>query len=163
MAPERLGELIDRHAAVLVLYARQWCATPEDVVQEAFVKLSAQDEEPHTPLAWLYRTVRNGAISAARSAMRRRRHEGHAAELTRGWFREDTPAGLDADVVIEALADLPVQQREVIVAHIWGELTFAQIGEISNSSAATAHRRYSAGLELLRERLGEPCQTRPKH
>ena len=39
MGPEQLGELVDRHAAALVLYARQWCACPEDVVQTAFLKL----------------------------------------------------------------------------------------------------------------------------
>ena len=33
MGPELLGRLFDDHAAALVLYARQWCATPEDVVQ----------------------------------------------------------------------------------------------------------------------------------
>jgi len=37
MDPTFLGRLIDRHAAALVLYARQWCAAPEDVVQDAFL------------------------------------------------------------------------------------------------------------------------------
>src|SRR5437763_352252 len=67
MGPERLGFLLDRHAAALELYARQWCALPEDVVQEAFLKLARQVTPPAQPLAWLYRVVRNGAISAGRA------------------------------------------------------------------------------------------------
>jgi DNA-directed RNA polymerase specialized sigma24 family protein len=34
-------------------------------VQEAFLKLVEQRSQPDRPLAWLYRVVRNGAISAA--------------------------------------------------------------------------------------------------
>ena len=39
VGPALLGELLDRHGAALVLFARQFCASPEDVVQEAFVQL----------------------------------------------------------------------------------------------------------------------------
>jgi DNA-directed RNA polymerase specialized sigma24 family protein len=67
MDPEFLGALIDRYSAALVLYARQWCTAPEDVVQEAFLKLVQQREPPLQPAAWLYRVVRNGAISQARA------------------------------------------------------------------------------------------------
>ena len=53
MTPQLLGQLIDDHAAALTLFARQWCAAPEDVVQEAFVKLSAQRPLPNDPVGWL--------------------------------------------------------------------------------------------------------------
>src|SRR5438094_2173188 len=46
MGPEVLGRLIDEYAAALVLYARQWCGTPEDVVQDAFLKLMALPAKP---------------------------------------------------------------------------------------------------------------------
>ena len=73
MDSERLGMLIERLAAPLELYARQWCDEAEDVVQEAFVKLAAQSAPPHNPAAWLFRTVRNGAINAGIASHRRRR------------------------------------------------------------------------------------------
>ena len=44
VGPEILGRLFDEHAAALVLYARQWCESAEDVVQEAF--LSQRGSEP---------------------------------------------------------------------------------------------------------------------
>ena len=63
--------------------ARQWCAEPEDVVQEAFLKLAGQSKEPDDVVAWLYRVVRNGALDAAKLA--RRRDAGILSERTALW------------------------------------------------------------------------------
>jgi RNA polymerase sigma-70 factor (ECF subfamily) len=161
MSPEVLGRLVDGHAAALVLYARQWCAAPEDVVQEAFVKLAAQRRLPDNVAAWLYRVVRNGALSAARAARRRRRHEAAAAAHAPGWFAPAEGARLDGEAAADALRSLPLEQRETVVAHLWGGLTFEQIGELSGVSSSTAHRRYLTALSALRERLRVPCPKRP--
>src|SRR5262249_26694350 len=88
MESDELGRLIDRHAAALGLYARQWCDAREDVVQEAFLKPARQGGLPENPAAWLFRIVRNGAINASTAARRRRRHESGAAEA-RTWFQVD--------------------------------------------------------------------------
>ncbi|WP_422927942.1 RNA polymerase sigma factor [Singulisphaera sp. PoT] len=159
---ELLGQLLDRHAAALELYARQWCVAPEDVVQEAFLKLAGQRVAPDEPLAWLFRVVRNGAISAARSSRRRIQHEAQAAAGARAWFEPpgDGPSklnALDPEAAASALLGLPIEQREVIVAHLWGGLTFQQVGEVVGSSSSSAHRLYASGLAALRERLGVPC------
>jgi RNA polymerase sigma factor (sigma-70 family) len=156
-----LARLVDEQAAALVLYARQWCAAPEDVVQEAFVKLAGQRPTPANPTAWLYRVVRNGALSAGRAERRRRRHERVAAAQAPLWFVPAEVEGLDAGAATEALQALPGEQRETIVAHLWGGLTFEQIGELSGVSASTAHRRYLAALSALRERLQVPCPKAP--
>src|SRR5690242_556489 len=116
MGPERLGFLLDRHAAALELFARQWCALPEDVVQEAFFKLARQATPPAHPVAWLYRVVRNAAISAGRSERRRQFHEAAAARRA-PWFMDDETSRLDAAKVSEVLATLPAEEREIIVAH----------------------------------------------
>jgi RNA polymerase sigma-70 factor (ECF subfamily) len=161
MTPERLGHLLDRHADALALYARSWCDTPEDVTQEAFVKLAGLRTEPDDPAAWLYRVVRNGAISAGRAARRRHHHEAEAAARTHHppWFEADRgEAGAIApESAAEALAGLPEPRREAIVAHLWGGLTFDQIAAVMGVSSSTAHRHYRAGLASLRERLGAPC------
>jgi RNA polymerase sigma-70 factor (ECF subfamily) len=155
MNAERLGELIDRHAPALQLYAGQWCDVPEDVVQEAFLKLATLTIEPRDPVAWLFRVVRNGSLTAARSARRRLFHESAAAR--RASFVEPEDATLDARAVTEALTRIPADQREVIVARLWGGLTFAQIGEVTGTSAASAHRLYAAGLARLRTHWSQPC------
>ena len=103
--------------------------------------------------------MRNGALSAARAERRRRTHEGRAAARTPAWFVPAEPTGLDAAAATAALAGLPAEQREAVVAHVWGGLTFDEIGELAESSAATAYRRYAAGLAALRDLLRVPCPT----
>jgi len=49
-----------------------------------------------------------------------------------------------------ALGDLPNDQREVIVLHVWGELTFSEIGELLGVSSNTAASRYRYALAKLR-------------
>jgi RNA polymerase sigma-70 factor (ECF subfamily) len=159
MQPEVLGQLFDEHVPALVLYARQWCAAPEDVVQEAFIKLAAQRPPPGKPVPWLYRVVRNAALNAALAARRRRRHEAAAAEV-RPWFAVPDRAALDVEAATAALQALPLELREVIVAYLWGGLTFEQIGELTGTSASTAYRGYAAGLSALRDRLGVLCPNR---
>src|SRR4051812_26554639 len=131
MDPERLGQLLDQHADALELYARQWGDAPEDVVQEAFWNLARQRPNPDNPAAWLFRAVRNGAINAATAGRRRRRHEAAATGTQPAWFAANPDAGhadaIDPEAAAEALATLPIEQREVIVARLWGDLTFEQI------------------------------------
>ena len=160
MGPDALGRLIDENAPALILYARQWCAAPEDVVQEAFIKLSRQRPPPANAPAWLYRVVRNGAVSADRAARRRLRHEAAAAGQQPSWFVPGEASPLDAAQAALALQRLPAEQREVIVAHLWGGLTFEQVAELMGCSSSAAHRWYAAGLTALRERLELPCPNR---
>ena len=157
MGPQHLGRLIDEHAGALMLYARQWCPCPEDVVQEAFVRLASQPSIPDNVVAWLYRVVRNASVSAARSEKRRQRHESAAAARRPAWFVPIEGAALDADAATMALEGLPVELRETVVAHLWGGLTFEQIGELTGVSSSTAHRRYLQALADLRERLRVSC------
>lgn len=159
MTPTEVAQLVDQHAAALVLCARQWCREPEDVVQEAFFKLVRQGQPPHDAVAWLYRVVRNGAIDAGKTAQRRRRRESTVARSER-WFVEDEIDGLDAEIAVAALEQLAGEQREVVVARHWGGLTFEQIGAVVGCSASTAFRRYEAGVEQLRKQLGVPCPNR---
>ena len=73
------------------------------------------------------------------------------------WFVPFEAAPLDADAATAALEGLPVEARETVIAHLWGGLTFEQIGELTGVSSSTAHRRYVQALTVLRERLRVPC------
>jgi RNA polymerase sigma-70 factor (ECF subfamily) len=142
---------------------RRWCflrgsfaGSPEDVVQEAFMQLARQAAAPNEPAAWLFRVVRNGAHSAARGERRRRKHEVAAATRRLNWFLPAEASRLDAHWVAEALAELALDQREIVVAHLWGGLTFQQIAELAGVSPATAYRRYETALRALRARIEKP-------
>jgi RNA polymerase sigma-70 factor (ECF subfamily) len=149
--PELLARLFDRHAPALVLYARQWCETPEDVVQDAFVKLARLRTQPERTIPWLFRVVRNAAINAGRNDRNRRKLEVRWLGKET-WFASDDER-IDAQHATRLLAELELEIREVIIARFWGELKFEDIASIQGCSVATAHRRYVRGLTLLYERL----------
>ena len=153
----QLTRAMDEHGSALVLYAHQFCDTPEDVVQEAFLRLMRQKAAPDNMAGWLFRVVRNAAISASRAAARRSRYETNATERNQDWFVPSNDARLDAAAATRALDDLPIAQREVIVPRLWGGLGFGEIAQLTGSSTSTVHRHYRAGLEMLRERLGVAC------
>jgi len=162
LTPEILGQLIDAHAAALELFAAQWSRAPADVVQEAFVKLARETERPDNIAAWLYRVVRHRAYDERRAESRRRRHETAAALENEQWFRATNAGQIGTQDATDALRDLPDELREVVVARIWCGLTFEQIGEITQTSAATACRRHKEALALLKSRLGIPCLDQEK-
>jgi len=152
--PDQFERLVRRHAAALALFASQWTNAAEDCVQEAFWELYRQAELPERIVPWLYRVVRNRAISMVRSTDRRRRHERQAAEQADEWFIAPQPAEFSASELGEALAGLDEECREVLVARIWGGLSLAEAAEALGCSASSVHRRYAKGLKQLRERLG---------
>ena len=159
IGPDILGGLFDEHAAALVLFARQWCDAPEDIVQDAFVALARQEEAPHRPVAWLFRVVHNGAIAAARQSRRRRRRERRASdpEAAPGapWFAA-TDDRIDAAQAARLLDELDAETREIVIARVWGGLTFEEVARLQSCSLTTAHRRYQAGLARLHARLESP-------
>lgn len=159
--PETLERLLREHSPALVLYARQWTAHAEDCVQEAFIRLAGCRQVPRDPVCWLYRVTRNQAINAARGERRRRDRERAAAKEQR-WVRSSA-LDLDPETVSRALDRLAADAREIVVARIWGDLTFEQIGRIVGAGSSTVHRKYTQSLGELRKWLDETCtRTDPR-
>jgi RNA polymerase sigma-70 factor (ECF subfamily) len=158
---QRLTHLATERAAGLALFARQWldAANAEDVVQEALVALLSESRPPANPLAWLYRTVRNGAIDAARANSRRRKREQMVTHVRREWFEIGADTLLDAKLAQQALERLEPDIREIVVMRIWGELGFAEIASVTGLSVSTVHTRYVAAIKQLRAKLEKPCRN----
>ena len=152
MSARALAALIDAHAAALAVFARQWCADPDDAVQEAFCKLAVARPWPDDPAAWLFKVTKNAALDMGKADRRRRKREGAVARPER-WFHEPAVDGLDAVTAVAALEQLPGEQREVIVLRLWSDLTLEQIAAACGCSVSTAFRRYEAGVAALREKL----------
>lgn len=121
----------------------------EDVLQETFVALMQLRSEPDIPEHYCVRAFRNRALNYRRSLWRRltREFESHR------WFErseEESPLEREA---MRCLADLPMEQREVIVLKIWHEHTFEEIGDLLSISPNTAAGRYRYGLQKLKSCL----------
>lgn len=156
MTPQEFARLVDHYGPPLILYARQWCHAPEDVVQDAFLKLMKCRSQPKEIVPWLYRVVRNAALDVGKSERRRQRRENAVASENQ-WFVEPQIEGLDAKLAIDALQHLAFEQREVIIARLWGGLSFEEIAAVADCSVSTAFRRFQSGLEMLRKQLGVTC------
>jgi RNA polymerase sigma-70 factor (ECF subfamily) len=124
-------------------------ALAEDVIHQVFVKLlRGQTSMPEAPLAYLYRAVCNTALNARRIGLREVALEQNSSLFVhRGGDRE---AALALQV---ALAELPEEQREVVVMKVWSGMTLQEVATATGVALNTAASRYRYALQKLRERL----------
>ena len=59
----------------------------------------------------------------------------------------------------DALATLPYQQREVVVLHLKGDLTFREIAAVQGTSLNTVQSRYRYGIDKLRSLLNGEVES----
>lgn len=152
-------EWLREYGPRLILYARQQTrseADAEDVLQNALLKTwkSHGDRPREELLGLIYTNIRRCAIDLARSHDRRElREQSAVAEFGPpvAWF--ELPEDDETRALQVALSAIPEKFREVITLKLWGELTFAQIGEALDISQNTAASRYRYGLEALRSQL----------
>jgi RNA polymerase sigma-70 factor, ECF subfamily len=166
------GAWLKEHGSKLLLFARQQTrslADAEDVLQDSLVKLARKVNEntfdggQQSWLPYLYTSIRRCAIDLGRKSDRRGKRE-EKVEMERQhetggkfdpWFDSDA-AGEESSAYLEqGLKELPEKFSEVIVMKVWGERTFAEIGEALNISQNTAASRYRYGLEALRKQLAQ--------
>ncbi len=144
--------LYENKAAQLILYGRALGLShgeAEDVLQETFQALLQRESPPEEPENYCLRSFRNRALNYRRSLWRRVTRE---LESVR-WF-ERSPGETAAErAAMAGLAQLPLEQREVIVFKIWHQHTFDEIGGLLEISPNTAAGRYRYGLQKLREHL----------
>jgi RNA polymerase sigma-70 factor (ECF subfamily) len=168
-APSAWREWLEEHGPKLLLFARQQTRSPEDakdIFQDALVKLVEKvrsGEFVGGQDAWqpyLYTAIRRLAIDLSRRDDRRKRREdtvGADAEqfdAFQPWFEAENSDDETRNQLEEKIKELPEKFAEVIIMKIWGERTFAEIGETLGISQNTAASRYRYGLEALKKSLG---------
>ncbi len=144
-------QLYERKAAEIILYGRALGlshAEAEDVLQETFIALFQLSGAPEEPEHYCLRTFRNRAMNYHRTLWRRLTRE---LESLR-WFERSTCETPAEKLAMKGLAELPAEQREVIVLKIWHDYTFERIGQLLNISPHTAAGRYRYGIKKLKER-----------
>lgn len=156
---EAFGELYDRFG--LRLYRAAWgmlghAEDAEDAVQDVFTAVARSHRrlaEVDDLTAYLFAALRR---AAGRVAVRRARQPAGGEETVREAAETwDRPQGSCpySDRLELALRALPTEQREVVTMKIDGQLTFAQIAQITKTSVNTAASRYRYALEKLRSSL----------
>jgi len=148
----QVRELYEKHGGALAAYA--CCcgldfASAEDAVQQVFLKLlRGEASVVRTPIAYLYRALRNVSFNWRRD---RKRETGFVEPEK--WFIHERGAPEEVLALQNALRELPEEQREVVFLRIWSGLTLQEIAEATKMPMNTVASRYRYALEKLRERL----------
>jgi RNA polymerase sigma-70 factor (sigma-E family) len=118
----------------------------EDLVQEAFTQVHSRFEKLDEPSVYLRVTMVNLARRNHRSAVREERRLRLVHDPT-----EST--GMHANEMLDVLARLPHDQRELIVLRFWADLSEAEIAEATNCRPGTVKSRCARALARMRKEL----------
>ena len=130
----------------------------EDVVHDSFLKLSESAHllNPRRNLKWyLVACVSN----RARDKLRGRRRQAIALDesmILESRAYEPPLAAIrneEMQIISDALKQLPYEQREVVILHTRGRMTFKAIAKLRQVSVRTVHSRYNYGLNKLKTLL----------
>ncbi len=149
--PAAFGAVFDRHFQAVYAYAARRVGTDlaEEVAAEAFTRAFAARRRYDGAHA----DARPWLMGIATNVMRRhwrtekRRLEAYARAVV-----HDVP-GVEPDVAeeaINAVATLPRRQREVVLLHVWADLSYEQIARALDVPVGTVRSR----LHRARSALG---------
>jgi RNA polymerase sigma-70 factor (ECF subfamily) len=162
----------DRYSSILfglllrILHSR---AEAEDVLQEVFLQVwqraHAFDAERGRPFTWLVTLARSRALDRLRALDSRdrtalRSAEDAPTETGRGEGTDDSALRAErAQAVRGALAELPEEQRQVLLLAYLEGMSQAEIAAAKGQPLGTVKTRTRSGLkklsEMLRGKLGE--------
>jgi RNA polymerase sigma factor (sigma-70 family) len=141
LSAEDVRRLYDQHGPALVAYACSFvtdAAAAEDVVHQVFLRLlSAEITIPDVPAAYVYRAVRNAALNARRSGLRVVEIDPQSSVFHHRSGNQESALALE-----KALAELPEEQREVVVMRVWSGLTLEEIAAAAGAPLNTIASRY---------------------
>ena len=157
-----LEAVFDEAHDALVGYARRLLADPaqaRDVVQVAFIRLwehRASLDPERSVRAWLFRTVRNLALTRLRDD----RNQTRALETwdePLHWRAPEPEALLEETELGRALqgwlAELPARQREAVVQSRFEGLSHEEIAAVMDIAPRTVNNHIVRGLQALRARF----------
>lgn len=148
---DEVQSLYQQYGPGLLLYARSLLGSKhaaEDVLQQVFMRILQQNTIPEQPKPYLFRAVHNTALNLIRG-------ESTQVELANiePWFEAPEQDHTERLTLTTELMRVPRDQRQVLVLHLWGGLTFDEVASVLDISPNTAASRYRYALQKLRAAL----------
>lgn len=160
--PQLLEVLVRRHASPLLTFICRMIGDrhrSEELFQEVFLSVwlnRARYQFPRPFKPWLYAI----ALNKCRASYRGRAQAAETLADGDGAVASSEASPLEtamadetAQLVSEAVRELPAQQRAVVVLRVWDNLAYADIAEIVGCGEATVRSHMYHGLAALRRRL----------
>jgi len=157
---ERYQQLFHGHFVTMTRLAAMLGADdPEDVAQEAFVRLHRRRRtlrDPHASLGYLRTTVVNLTRSRVRHLAVVRRNQPTRSPATESTESAEHQAVRREDVreLVVALGQLSTRHREALVLRYWLELNEAEMADAMGVSRGTVKSHVSRGLDALATIMG---------
>jgi RNA polymerase sigma factor (sigma-70 family) len=142
-------------------FARTLCSTPEDAedaAQEALIVLYRKIGTLRVAAAlasWMFQIVRNECIRRSRLAL----HKPAPAAMVEPSAEDAALARLEIERIVDSIAELPAEQRAVLVLRDIQGLSGAAAAQALGLSRAAMKSRLHRGRETLHARLGAPSRT----
>jgi len=158
---EALREAYVKHKDSIYTMARALLndeAAAQEVLHDAFVALGRD-----APGFGLYTSLKNYlsayVINQSEEILRRKMYKVVEVPRTRARISEGTDSGEgtgqeeETAAVMDAMAEVPLPQREAVTLHLHGGLSFREIARVQQVSLNTAKARCRYGLEKLAQVL----------
>ena len=149
---QRYEELFHGYfAAMTRLAAMLGADDPEDVAQEAFVRLHRRARtlrDPHAAIGYLRTTVVNLSRSRLRHLAVVRRHAPDRAQDVASAEHEVVRREGDREL-LDAMGRLSARHREALVLRYWLDLSEAEMADAMGVSRGTVKSHVSRGLDSL--------------
>ncbi len=154
---KELEHLYDEYRQQLFIsaYVITKCADKaEDAIHKAFCKLLMLKSLPANLKSYMFKSVRNSAIDIQRGDMRFENVEDKdfIFDVSKN-PREIAGQHEFQQKVAAALLNVSDREREIIVQHLYADLTFSEIAELLDMPIGTVTSHYQRGLEKLKKFL----------
>jgi RNA polymerase sigma factor (sigma-70 family) len=136
----------------------------EDVVHDVFIRF-AQSAETLKINGSLKAYLRTCVVNGVRNRIRGDQVRSYV-ELSEAGPIASKQNGADQWAILkeesikisEALVQIPIEQREVVVLHLHGSMNFREIAKVQSVSVKTIQSRYRYGLDKLRSILNSEVE-----
>jgi RNA polymerase sigma factor (sigma-70 family) len=159
--PRAIAMLLDGSHAHVKRFARTLCSTPEDAedaTQEALIVLYRKIGTLRATAAlgsWMFQIVRNECIRRSRFAF----HRTISSELVESSAEDAALARLEVERIVGCVAELPPEQRAVLVLRDIQGLSGAATAQALGLSRGAMKSRLHRGRETLRIGLRVPIDA----
>lgn len=153
------GTWLQHHGGKLYYFAVHWNAEdPEDALQHAVVQTARAvtegrcEAEAEAALRYAYTTLRHRLHRVRAQQEQRQRSES-------AWGREhplltaDDATEEECRLVEKALQQLPSEEADIVVLHLWENMSFKDIAALLDLNRNTVAARYRKALSTLRHTL----------
>jgi RNA polymerase sigma factor (sigma-70 family) len=153
--PHAIAILLEGSHAHVRRFARTLCSTPEDAedaAQEALIILFRKIGTLRVAAAlasWMFQIVRNECIRRTRVAL----HRPVSGAMVEASAEDAALARLEVERIVDSIAELPPEQRAVLVLRDIHGLSGAATAEALGLSRAAMKSRLHRGRQALHSRL----------